>query len=81
LWVTPAASSIPVNTTQQFSATGSYADGSSSDLMALVTWNSSSTAVATVDINGIVTGVTPGTSTVSASIGGQDRLREIRAEL
>ena len=68
--VAPAASSIPVNTTQQFSATGSYADGSSSDLTALVTWKSSSTAVATVDINGIVTGVAPGTSTVSASIGG-----------
>ena len=68
--VAPAASSIPVHTTQQFSATGSYADGSSSDLTALVTWKSSSTAVATVDINGIVTGVAPGTSTISASIGG-----------
>jgi len=68
--VAPATSSIPVNTTQQFSATGSYADGSRSDLTALVTWNSSSTAVATVDINGIATGVAPGTSTVSASIGG-----------
>lgn len=68
--VAPAASSIPVHTTEQFSATGSYADGSSSDLTALVTWKSSSTAVATVDINGIVTGVAPGTSTISASIGG-----------
>ena len=68
--VVPAASSIPVHTTQQFSATGSYADGSSSDLTALVTWKSSSTAVATVDINGIVTAVAPGTSTISASIGG-----------
>jgi uncharacterized protein YjdB len=68
--VAPAASSIPVDAAQQFSATGSYADGSSSDLTALVTWKSSSTAVATVDINGIVTGVTPGTTTVSASISG-----------
>ena len=68
--VAPAASSIPVHTTQQFSATGSYADGSSSDLTALVTWKSSSTAVATIDINGIVTGVASGTSTISASIGG-----------
>lgn len=68
--VVPAASSIPVHTTQQFSATGSYADGSSSDLTALVTWKSGSTAVATVDINGIVTAVAPGTSTISASIGG-----------
>jgi uncharacterized protein YjdB len=68
--VAPAASSIPVDAAQQFSATGSYADGSSSDLTALVTWKSSSTAVATVDINGIVTGVTSGTTTVSASISG-----------
>ena len=68
--VAPAASSVPVHTTEQFSATGSYADGSSSDLTALVTWKSSSTAVATVDINGNVTAVAPGTSTISASIGG-----------
>jgi trimeric autotransporter adhesin len=68
--VAPAASSVPVDAAQQFSATGSYADGSSSDLTALVTWKSSSTAVATVDINGIVSGVTPGTTTVSASISG-----------
>ena len=70
IMVAPAASSIPVHTTRQFSATASYADGSSSDLTALVTWKSSSTAVATVDINGIVTGVAPGTTTVSASISG-----------
>lgn len=68
--VAPSASSIPVNATQQFSATGNYADGSSSDLTALVTWKSSSTAVATVDINGLATGVASGTTTVSASMGG-----------
>src|SRR6478736_4168426 len=68
--VAPAASSIPVHTTEQFSATGSYADGSSSDLTALVTWKSASTAVATVDVNGLVTAVAPGSSNGSASIGG-----------
>lgn len=68
--VAPVASSIPVHTTQQFSATGTYADGSSSDLTSLVTWKSGSTAVATVDVNGLVTSVAPGSSNVSASIGG-----------
>ncbi|MGH9505202.1 MAG: beta strand repeat-containing protein [Terriglobales bacterium] len=68
--IAPAASSIPVNTTQQFSATGTYADGSSSDLTSLVTWTSITTAVVTVDANGLATGVAPGTSTISASIGG-----------
>jgi trimeric autotransporter adhesin len=36
-----------------------------------VTWGSSNTAVATVDQTGAVTAITDGTSTISASIGGQ----------
>ncbi len=44
LTLSPLASSIPVNTTQQFTATGSYSDGSSRDLTALVSWSSSATA-------------------------------------
>ena len=39
--VSPAASSIPVNTSQQFSATGSYSDGSSADITNVVSWSSS----------------------------------------
>jgi uncharacterized protein YjdB len=50
--ISPAASSMPVNTTQQFTATGSYSDGSSADLTVLVTWSSSSTATATVSATG-----------------------------
>ena len=67
--VAPAASSIPVNTTQQFTATGAYSDGSSRDLTALVTWGSSAAAVATVDANGLVSGVAAGTTTISATLG------------
>jgi uncharacterized protein YjdB len=67
--VTPAASSIPVNTTQQFVATGSYSDGSSRDLSALVTWASSATAVATIDVNGVASGVAAGPATISATLG------------
>src|SRR5438094_3931891 len=42
--IAPAGASIPVHTTQQFTATGSYSDGSSRDLTGLVSWGSSSTA-------------------------------------
>ena len=67
--VAPAASSIPVNTTQQFTATGSYSDGSSRDLTALVTWASTASAVATIDPTGLATGVAAGPTTISATLG------------
>jgi uncharacterized protein YjdB len=67
--ISPAAPSVPVNTTQQLTATGSYSDGSSRDLTALVTWSSSSTAVATVDANGLLTAVKAGSSNISATLG------------
>lgn len=67
--VAPAASSIPVNTSQQFAATGAYSDGSSRDLTALVTWGSSATNVATIDVNGLASGVAAGTTTISATLG------------
>jgi uncharacterized protein YjdB len=67
--LSPVATSVPVNTTQQFTATGSYNDGSSRDLTALVTWSSTSTAVATVDANGLVTAVAAGSTNISATLG------------
>jgi uncharacterized protein YjdB len=67
--ITPQLSSIPISTTQQFSATGTYSDGSTRDLSSLVTWSSSSTAAATVDVNGLVTSVAAGTTTITATLG------------
>jgi uncharacterized protein YjdB len=67
--ITPQLSSIPISTTQQFSATGTYSDGSTRDLSLLVTWSSSSTAAATVDVNGLVTSVAAGTTTITATLG------------
>lgn len=68
--VSPATPSLPVDTAQQFTATGSYSDGSSRDLTALVAWNSSSTTAATVDMNGLATGLAAGTTTISATLNG-----------
>ena len=66
----PANPSLPVNTTQQLSAIGTYNDGSTRDLTALVTWQpSSSVAVATVSASGLVTAVAAGSATVTANLG------------
>ena len=67
--ISPAGVSVPIHTTQQFTAIGNYSDGSSRDLTALVTWNSSSTSAATIDLNGLLTGVAAGSSTISATLG------------
>src|SRR5437773_1166832 len=69
LTLSPLASSMPVNTTQQFTAIGSYSDGSSRDLTALVTWSSSAPSNATIDATGLVTSVAAGSTTISATLG------------
>lgn len=68
--ISPAASSIAVHTSQQFTATGTYSDGSSADLTSLVTWASSSTGVATIDASGLASALNTGSTNISASLGG-----------
>jgi len=68
--VSAAASSIPVNTAQQFTATGTYDNGSSADITALVTWNSSLPAAAAISATGSATAVAAGTTTISATLSG-----------
>ena len=71
--VTPAAASLANGLTQQFSATGVYADNSTQDLTTEVTWASSDSAVASVSnaagSKGLATTAGVGSATVSASIG------------
>ena len=67
--VSPAGSSLPVNTSLQFTATGTYKDGSSRDLTALVNWASFATATATINAGGLATGVAAGSTTITASLG------------
>jgi hypothetical protein len=67
--VSPAASSLPVNSSQQFTATGNYTDGSSADLTSLVTWSSTPATIATVSASGLVNGVAAGSGNISASLG------------
>ena len=68
--VTPASPTIASGNDQQFTATGTYSDGSTADLTSLVDWASSTPAVATIGATtGIAHGVSPGTSAISATLG------------
>jgi hypothetical protein len=67
--VTPANPSIRKGTTQQFTATGNYSDGSRRNLTNLVTWRSSNTLVAAISSTGLATAVGVGTSIIQATSG------------
>jgi 6-phosphogluconolactonase (cycloisomerase 2 family) len=68
--VAPTSATISVSTTQQFTATAFFSNGTSSDATALVSWTSSNTAVATIALGGVATAVGPGTTTISAALSG-----------
>jgi hypothetical protein len=59
---------VAAGTTLQFSAVGSFDDGGT-QLLTNLTWSSSTLATATVDAQGVVIGVGPGTSTITATSG------------
>jgi uncharacterized protein YjdB len=68
--VTPSNPSISPSQTQQFTAMGTYSDGSAKDITASVTWASSNTAVASVGVNsGVATGLSAGSAQITATLG------------
>ncbi len=71
--VTPADPSIALGTTQAFTATGTFTDGSTQNLTDQVTWSSSNTAVATISnaigSKGVATGASEGMTTITATQG------------
>jgi PKD repeat protein len=67
--ISPANPDVPIGGTQQFTATGHYSDATLQDLTNQVVWASLNTAVASVTQSGLSTGMSQGTSTVSASSG------------
>ena len=67
--VTPASSSLLSLSSKSFSAKGIYSDASTRVITTEVTWESSAPAVATVASASIVKGLTPGASTIKATLG------------
>jgi uncharacterized protein YjdB len=67
---TPATIQTAVGTTTQLTATGMFIDGTTQDFTTLVNWTSSAPSVATVGFQtGIVSGLTEGQSTITATLG------------
>ena len=70
--VTPTNPSIALGTSQQFTATGTYADGSTANITTQVTWSSSSTTNATVSnsapTQGLAQSVAVGSSAITATL-------------
>ena len=67
--VTPPNSTITTGATQQYTATGTFSDGSMQNLTASATWSSSNTAVATVSSVGLATAGATGNATIQAVVG------------
>ena len=71
--VGPPNATVPVGLVHQFTATGIYSDGSKLDLSTSVVWTSSIAATATISnvasSTGLVTTHSPGTTTITATLG------------
>lgn len=71
--VLPALARVSKGLTQQFTARGLYADGSSADLTRQATWSSSNSAIASVasggSAGGLASGLGVGAATITASYG------------
>lgn len=67
--VSPGNPSVAAGDTQQFTAIGTYSDGTTQNLTSLVTWSSPAPGVATITSAGLATGVAVGTTTIAATLG------------
>ncbi len=69
VWVTPISPARFAGETVQFTATGTFSDGTTQDLTATATWTSSRPSVATIASTGLATGVGQGTTFIRATVG------------
>jgi len=67
--LTPATPSVPLGLLQQFTATGTFSDGSTQDLTKSVTWASSDSTIASIALGGLATARNLGSTEISASSG------------
>jgi hypothetical protein len=72
--ISPATQSLAVGQTAQFTATGVIGHGqhptTNENVTGMVVWTSSAPAVATISAAGLATAVSPGTTTITASMAG-----------
>ena len=68
--VTPGMTNLTVGGTQQYAASGSYSDSTTTDLSSEVTWVSSNTATATISATGLATAIAVGSTSITANFAG-----------
>src|SRR6516162_5084372 len=67
--VTPADAVLLLGTLQQYTATGTFSDGSQQDITDSVTWSSSNDSVVSIAAGGLATAPALGSVTISATSG------------
>ena len=66
--ITALNSSIAKGTSEQFTATGTYSDASTANITSQVNWNSATPAVVTISATGLASGVSTGSSNITATL-------------
>lgn len=69
LAISPLNTSVQPGNTQQFTATATYGNNTTSNATSSVTWTSSSTNIATISAGGLASGVALGSATITCSSG------------
>lgn len=64
--VSPVNTSIAAGATRQYTATGTYSDGTTHNITGTVTWTSNYPNVATISTTGLATGIASGTTVITA---------------
>ena len=73
----PSPASVAQGSTLQLTVTGTYSDNSTRPLTTGVTFSSNAEGIATVNTSGVVTGVSVGSATITASTGGKSTTLEV----
>lgn len=73
--IAPASGGVPAGYQRPFEATGTYSDGSTTDITSQANWSTNDATIASIQSgggvdNGLLTGVAPGGTSVTASLGG-----------
>ncbi len=68
--VTPDLPSVPAGVQVTFTLTGIFSDQTTRDLTSDITWTVADPSIATLSASGVASGVKPGTTAVTATVGG-----------
>jgi hypothetical protein len=67
--IAPPSATVLIGSSVQFTATGTYTDGTVANISSSANWSSSDASMATVNASGLASGVNPGTVTITAAAG------------